>query len=184
MTSRTAAARYARALFDVVLQERGDLGWAGRDLSAFARLMEANPTLARVLSNPAVPAARKRAAVERILASAGGITQPVAKLLQLLADRDRLTLMAEIADAYQQRLMDHLKIVRAEVVTAVPLPSDRVRDLEQSLARTTGRTVELTARVDPAIIGGAITRVGSTIYDGSVTTQLQKMKSALVNAAE
>jgi F-type H+-transporting ATPase subunit delta len=184
MTRRSAATRYARALFDVVLRERAELEWAGRDLSTFADLIARNDALARVLSSPAIPAPRKRAIVEQLLARGGGMLRPVAQLLRLLADRDRLALIGDIADAYQRRLMDHLKIVRAEVVTAVPLPSDRMRDLEKSLARATGRTVQLASRVDSGIIGGAVTRIGSTVYDGSVTTQLQKMKAALASAAE
>ena len=184
MNGRAAAARYARALFDVVLQERGDLEWAGRDLSSFAALVAENAALARVLTNPAIPAPRKRAVVEALLASAGGTTRPVARLLLLLADHDRLTLAGEIADAYQQRLMDHLKLVRAELTTAVPMSADRVRALEKSLARATGRQVQLAARVDPSIVGGAITRMGGAVYDGSVRTQLRRLREALVSAAE
>jgi F-type H+-transporting ATPase subunit delta len=182
MTSRAAAARYARALFDVVLRERGELEWAGRDVTSFADLLAANDALSRDLSNPAIPPARKRAVVEALLAQAGGIMRPVSRLLVLLADKDRLSLVPEIAEAYQQRLMDHQKIVRAEVVTAVPISPDRRRALEQGFARATGRQVQLSARVDPAIIGGAVTRIGSTIYDGSVTTQLQRMKERLVSS--
>lgn len=184
MTSRAAATRYARALFDVMLQERGELEWAGRDLSAFATLVAEHVGLARVLSNPAIPASRKRAVVEALLAKAGGITRPVAKLLLMLAEHDRLMLLGDIAEAYQQRLMDHMKVVRAEVVTAVPMSSDRMRALEQSLARATGRQVQLSARIDPSIVGGAITRIGSTVFDGSITTQLQRLKDQLASAAE
>ncbi len=184
MTGRAAAKRYARALFDVVLQERGDVEWAGRDLSSFAALLTGNPALARVLGNPAIPAARKRAVVEALLASAGGMMGPVGKLLLLLAEHDRVILAGEIAEAYQHRVMEHMKIVRAEVVTAVPMSPDRLRALEQSLARATGRKVQLSASVDPSIVGGAITRIGSTVYDGSVAKQLQRLKEQLVSAAE
>ena len=79
--------------------------------------------------------------------------------------------------------MEHAKVVRAEVVTAVPLPADRVAALQQGLAGATGREVQLETRVDPSIIGGAITRIGSTVYDGSVTRQLEKMKEALTAVA-
>ncbi len=184
MTGRAAASRYAKALFDVVLQERGNLEWAGRDLSSFATLLDENPALARVLKNPAIPAGRKRGVVDALLSSAGGTMRPVANLLLLLASHDRLGLLGDMVEAYQQRLMDHLKVVRAEVVTAVPMSSDRMRALEHSLARATGRQVQLSARVDPAIVGGAITRIGSAIYDGSVAMQLRRLKEQLVSAAE
>lgn len=178
MTSRAAGTRYARALFDVALKE-ADIEQAGRDLAGFAQLVAGNDVLNRVLSNPAIPAARKRAVVEQLLAKAGGVSPVVVKLIALLADRDRLVLLPDIATAYRTRLMEHAKVVRAEVVTAIPIPRDRVAALQQGLARATGRNVQLETRVDPSIIGGAVTRIGSTVYDGSVTRQLEKMKAAL-----
>jgi len=182
MTSRAAGTRYARALFDVALKE-GDIEQVGRDLAGFAGLVAGNDVLKRVLSNPAVPAARKRAVVEQLLAAAGGISPIVVKLLTLLADRDRLAILPDIAGAYKNRLMEHAKVIRAEVVTAVALPADRVAALQRGLAGATGREVQLETRVDPSIIGGAIARIGSTVYDGSVTRQLEKMKDALTGAA-
>jgi F-type H+-transporting ATPase subunit delta len=79
--------------------------------------------------------------------------------------------------------MEHARVIRAEVTTAVALPADRVTALQQGLAHVTGRDVQLETRVDPSIIGGAIARIGSTVYDGSVTRQLEKMKDALIAAA-
>jgi F-type H+-transporting ATPase subunit delta len=181
VTSKAAATRYARALFDVALKE-ADVDRVGRELAEFAATVSGHEGLARVLSNPAIPAPRKRAIVEQVLASGGDLSPVLGKLLLMLADRDRLTLLGELSEAYQQRLMDHAQIVRAEVVTAAPLPADRLDVLKQGLARATGRQVHLDARVDPAIIGGAITRVGSTVYDGSVTTQLQKLKQTLIES--
>jgi F-type H+-transporting ATPase subunit delta len=80
--------------------------------------------------------------------------------------------------------MNHQKVLRGEVTTAVPIAADTVRALEQGLGQATGRQVVLESRVDPSIIGGVITRLGSTVYDGSVTTQLQKMKEALTQSAQ
>jgi len=178
MTSRAAAARYARALFDVALKE-SDVQQAGRDLQGFAQLVAGHESLPKILANPAIPAPKKRALIEHLIARAGSMSPVVAKLLLLLAERDRLVLLSEIETAYQHRLMDHAKVVRAEIVTAVGLPGDRVSALQQGLARATGREVHLESRVDPSIIGGAIARVGSTVYDGSVTRQLEKMKETL-----
>ncbi len=178
MTSRTAAIRYARALFDVVIRE-GDVERVEGELAAFATLIVSNEALHRVLTNPAIPAARKRAAVDALLAKAGQLTPALGKLLLMLAERDRLALLPEMADAYRERLMQHQNVLRAEVTTAVPLEDDRRRALEGSLAKATGRRVTLTARVDPAIIGGAVTRVGSTVYDGSVVRQLERLREQL-----
>lgn len=186
MTSRAAATRYARALFDVVRKESGgrqnDLDKVQQDLSEFAQLVTTHEGLSRALVNPAIPAAKKRAIVEQLLARAAGLSPVLRKLLLLLADRDRLVLLREVSAAYQERLMDHLQVVRAEVTTAMPLPADRVQAVRQGLARASGRQVQLGTRVDPAIIGGVVARIGSTVYDGSVTTQLERLKQKLVEA--
>ena len=98
----------------------------------------------------------------------------------LLAQRDRLAILPDLLAAYRNRLMDHQKVVRAEVTTAVPLESARAQSIERRLAEVTGRQVVLTTTVDPAVVGGMVARVGGTVYDGSVTMQLRKMKARLV----
>lgn len=182
MTGRAAASRYARALFDVARAERLDLPRVEQELAAFSGLMTGNDALMRALTNPAIPAARKRAVIEQLIAHASALLPPVSKLLLMLADRDRLALLPDIADVFRTRLLDHLKIVRAEVVTAIQLPADRMTAIQQGLARATGRQVQLDTRVDPGILGGAVARIGSTVYDGSVTRQLERMHETLVNA--
>jgi F-type H+-transporting ATPase subunit delta len=184
VTNRGAATRYARALFDVTLAEGKDLQRTQRDLGDFARLIAANEPLQRVLSNPAVPVARKRGVVEQLIARAGSLAPAVAKLLLLLAERDRLMLLPDVAQAFDNRLMDHQKVVKAEIITAVALSPDRVAALADGLKRATGRDVQLQSRVDASIIGGAVTRIGSTVYDGSVTRQLERLKETLTSAAD
>jgi F-type H+-transporting ATPase subunit delta len=95
-----------------------------------------------------------------------------------------LSLLPDLAKAYENRLMDHQQVVRAELVTAQPLPADRVGAITAGLKSATGRDVQLETRVDPAIIGGAVARIGSTVYDGSVTRQLERIKESLTNAAD
>ena len=91
-------------------------------------------------------------------------------------------LLPELLASYRERLLDHQKVVRAIVTTAIPLGADRAQAIERGLAQLTGRTVTLATNVDPSIIGGVVARIGSTVYDGSVTTQLQKMKQRLVES--
>ena len=182
MTSRAVASRYARALFDVALAERVDLERIERELSGFATLVGADAQLGRVLTNPAIPTPKKRAVIESLVAHVGPLLPQVSKLLLLLAERDRVAFLPEILQAYRNRLNDYNQVVRAEVVTARALTADGIATLEQRLARATGRKVLLESRVDPSIIGGAVTRIGSTVYDGSVTTQLRKMGEALASA--
>ena len=184
MTSRGAATRYARALFDTALAEQKDLQQTFQDLRGFAALMIENEALGRALTNPAIPKSRKHAVVEQLLARAGSLQPAVAKLALLLAERDRLALLPEVAQAFEQRLMDFQKIVRAQLVTATALPDDRVAAIKNGLTRATGRDVTLETRVDPSIIGGAVARIGSTVFDGSVTRQLERMREALGAAEE
>src|SRR5712691_4822019 len=178
MTNRTAATRYARALLEVAVKEKADLDQIERELASVVDLFSRHKELAHVLLNPVVPAPRKRAAMEALTAR-GRLVPMVAKLLVLLAERDRLILIPDLLQAYRDRLLDYRNVIRAEITTTTPLAADRVKAIEASLARASGRTVTLSANVDPAIIGGVVTRIGSTIYDGSVTRQLQRMKEKL-----
>jgi F-type H+-transporting ATPase subunit delta len=107
------------------------------------------------------------------------MSTPAAKLLALLAARGRLPLLPDLLDVYRERLMEHQRVVRAEVTTAVPLSPERTAQLQQRLSGATGRAVTMTTKVDASIIGGMITRIGSTVYDGSVAAQLAKVKDRL-----
>jgi F-type H+-transporting ATPase subunit delta len=185
VTSGAAANRYARALFDVVVADSAaKLDAAQTELQAFSELFLKNEALAGIVANPAIAVGKKAALAKALVDRAGAGTPAVGKLVVLLASRDRLVLLPEIARAYRARVMDYQKIVRGEVTTATALPADRLRALEEGLQRATGRTVVLESRVDPSIIGGVITRLGSTVYDGSVTTQLERMKQALIESGQ
>jgi F-type H+-transporting ATPase subunit delta len=181
MTNRAAATRYARALFDVV--RNSDPERAGDEFNAFAALIAGHADLQRTLTSPAVPTAAK-AKIVAALVQQQPPSQPVARLLALLAERDRLVLVPDIVEAYRQRLLDHQQVVRAQVTTAVPLPQDRTAALEQSLAQATGKRVIVTTQVDPSIIGGVVARIGSRVYDGSVANHLARVKAQLVDAAQ
>jgi len=177
MSTRASAARYARALLDAVAKT-GNPEQVDTDLTAFDSLVARTPDLQKAFSNPAVPIAAKRAIVEKLLAQ-GGISGLAAKVLLLLAERDRLSDVGDLAAAFRDRLMEHRRIVRAEVTTAEPLGAERLAELEQRLAAATGRRVTMTTRVDPALIGGAVARVGSVVYDSSIATQLERIRERL-----
>jgi len=177
MPSRASAARYARALFDVALKE-SDPVQIERDLAAFADLMSSNAELHGAFTNPAVPASAKRRIAEA-LGTRLNAAPPTRKLFGLLADRDRLAIVPDLLAIYRERLMEHQQVVRAEVTTAAPLTPERVTQIEQTLAALTGRKVDMKTSVDPAIIGGVVTRIGTTVYDGSIATRLAKLKEKL-----
>jgi len=182
MTNKTAETRYARALLDIGVKEKSNLEQISQELGEFVDLFTQYPALAKVLLNPAVPVQRKTAAVNELLQRAKPMPI-VGKLIALLAGRDRLVLLPEMLASYRERLLDHQNVVRAEVTTATPLEADRAKAVESGLAKMSGRTVTLSTKVDPSIIGGVIARIGSTVYDGSVTRQLEKMKERLVESA-
>ncbi len=183
MTNRGAATRYARALFDTVLAEGLDLLQTQKDLAEFATLVAGNDDLQRVLTNPAIPVARKRGVIEQLIARAS-LQPTVGKLLLMLAERDRLVILPDVAHVFDARLMEHQNVVRARIVTAVALSPDRVTALAAGLTRATGRNVLVDTQVDPAIIGGAVARIGGTVYDGSITRQLERIRDTLAGAAE
>src|SRR5215831_16891415 len=125
MTNSTAANRYARALLDVAVKERADVDQIERELASFVELFAQYPALERVFLNPVVPVPRKRAAME-VLTARVRVTPILAKLLGLLAERDRLVLVPGVLAAYRDRLLEYRKVVRAEITTAAPVPPDRV----------------------------------------------------------
>ena len=177
MTTRASAARYARALFDVALQEANP-EQVGRDLTAFGDLLDQHSELHKVLTNPGIPIQGKVGVVREVVARAGWAA-PVGKLLLMLADRDRLTIWRDLIALYHERLLEHQQVIRAEVTTAAPLSAERTAAIEHRLAAATGRRVMLSMKVDPTIIAGVVTRIGGTVYDGSVATQLEAMKQRL-----
>jgi F-type H+-transporting ATPase subunit delta len=181
MTNKTAALRYARALLDVAVKEKAALEPIADDLASFLNLFTQNPALEKVMLNPAVPVPRKRAAMVELTDRAHA-SPILSKLLVLLAERDRLVLLPDLLSAYRERLLDHQQVVRAEVATAAPIGPAEAQAIERALARVTGRTVRLATRTDPSIIGGVVARIGDTIYDGSVTRQLELMKKSLSEA--
>ena len=180
MSTRASAARYAKALFDVAIAESTP-EQAEKELVSFSELVRTHADLRQALESPALPAARKTAIVAQLL-DRQQPSSPVRKLLLLLAGRDRLDLLTDLVAVFHERVMEHLKVVQAEVTTAAPLPAGRAEQLQQRLGTMIGRTVTLTTKVDPALIGGMVTRIGSTVYDGSVATQLSALRQRLTES--
>ncbi|MEI6669689.1 MAG: ATP synthase F1 subunit delta [Acidobacteriota bacterium] len=180
MTRRASAARYARALLDVALAE-SDPQVIEEQLAAVTDVFRSHADLWSVVTNPAVPVTRKQAIVSALLPKLE-LNPILAKLLTMMVGRDRLALLPELLETYRSRLMDHQKVVRAQVTSAVPIPADRVKKLEASLGALTGRKVLMTTATDPSMMGGVVTRIGSTVYDGSVKRQLEKMRERLGSA--
>ena len=178
MSQRTSANRYARVLFDVALQEKVDLAQVDRDLAALAAVLREHAELLHAATGHGVPDATRKA-VAAAIAAKMALAVPVGKLLVLLADHRRLALLPDLADAYRERLLAHQNIVQAQVRSAVPLTPEATTALARQLSAVTGKQVDLTVSVDQDLIGGLVATIGSTVYDGSVKTQLKKMREAL-----
>jgi F-type H+-transporting ATPase subunit delta len=178
MSLRTSATRYAKALLVVAIQE-SDPARIEADLSEIVGAMTTSSELRRAMLNPAVPQSA-RVSLVRALSDRAGVQAPLAKLLVMLAERGRLELLPDLLDVYRERLLAHSNIVRGRVTSAVPLAPERVHALEESLGARTGKHVQLDPAVDPALIGGVVARIGSTVYDGSIRMQLQKMRQQMV----
>jgi F-type H+-transporting ATPase subunit delta len=179
MSARASAARYARALLDVAVKE-ADPEQVGRDLAAFAELVRGHAGLRDALTNPVVPAEAKQRVVSDLVAKQG-LKPPVSKLLLMLAERDRMAILPDLVHLYTTRLEEFRGIVRAQVTAATELSAEQAAQLQQRLSTATGRTVTLTTSVDPSLIGGVVARIGSTVYDGSVAAQLEKMREKLLS---
>jgi F-type H+-transporting ATPase subunit delta len=178
MSRKAAGAREARALLDVATRE-SDPDRVGAELDAIADAMRTQPEVQALLLRPGLPIARRVQALQ-LIASSLGLTPLVSKLLTAFAELDSLRLVPDLAAAYRTRLLDRKNIVSAEITTAVPLTPETADRVGRALGQASGKQVLVSTRVDPAIIGGVVARVGSTVYDGSVTTQLARMRQKLV----
>jgi F-type H+-transporting ATPase subunit delta len=176
---RTVARRYAGALFDVARRNHAIDRVEGH-LHAFNDLLNAHADLRRVFETPAVAPQKKRAILDAVMDTAGLVDGEVRQMLRMLADRDRLMLLPAVTSAFDARVRQERHVVQAEVVTAVPLPDAQRAALSVALRRAAGSELTITEKVDPSIIGGVIARVGSLVFDGSVTRQLERMKQRLL----
>ena len=176
------ASRYAQALADAVLAPGSsvDAGEIAKQLRSFEGLVNASPELRNVLLSPAVPTARKRAVVARI-AERAGFSRPVRNFLYVMIDRRRTDLLAETAEAFETAIDERLGFVRAKVTSAAPLSERQQGELQQALSSVAGRQVRCDFTVDASLIGGVVARIGSTVYDGSVRTQLDSLRQRLVS---
>lgn len=179
MSARTSANRYAKALFDVALEEKADLAQVDRDLQAVAAMMKGSPDLLLNLKRGSVTDAERQSLMEAV-SKAMSLSAPVTKMLVLLAKTGKLNLIPDLDAAYRERLLSHQNIVRAEVTSAAQLSPEKTTALAESLSKVTGKKVELSAAVDPELLGGVVAKIGSTVYDGSVRTQLARMRQELV----
>ncbi len=174
MTSSALAFRYANALADVVTRPAAgiDPQRAAAELRAFEAALASSPELREVLSSPAVPPSRKRAVVGRI-AELAGISRVLRNFLLVLIDHRRVTILADVLERFEFLVDERLGFTWALVRSASELDERRRAALVAELERVTGKRVRARFEVDGSLIGGAVAKIGSTVYDGSVRARLE-----------
>jgi F-type H+-transporting ATPase subunit delta len=175
------AARYARALADVVLDAKLNTAEVEQQLQDFAATFAGSKDLKELLLNPSIPAQKRVAILDKINGRVG-CGPKVRNFVAVLIRHERLGALAEILEQYRQEMNRRLSISDAEVVTARPLEDQERAKLEAQVSAVAGNKVNATFREDKSLIGGAIVRIGSTIYDGSVRGRLERLKERLVSS--
>jgi F-type H+-transporting ATPase subunit delta len=181
MIAGVVARRYAKALLELGT-ELGQLDALVEEISAVAESYEASPELQAALENPLFPHAVKKNIVAD-LAQTIGLGQTARNTVFLLNDRRRMRTLPGIARLLREMNDKKKGLLRAEVVTAAPLSEAYFARLQQQLEKMTGRKVVLDKREDPTILAGVITRIGDTVYDGSLRARLHEIKHALLPSA-
>lgn len=178
MTVSVVGKRYARALLQL-LPDAAAISRAQTDLQDFARGFESSRELRSVFENPSISQQSRREVLREIARSAS-MMDSVRDLLQLLSDRQRMAHVGEVAEAFTSMAEARSGKLRAEVVTASPLPQAYFAELERVLRDITGKQIVLVHKIDPSLIGGVTTRIGDQVFDGSVKSRLAELSHELL----
>ncbi len=170
--------RYARAFADVVIEKKLDPRKVEDELWSFVKIVESVPDLRTVWENPSVEARQKRAVLDQIINRIGG-SRMLRNFVAVLIDHRRVAALPEIARQFELDLNERMGLADAEVTSARELNDAEKRALESRVSQVTGKTVRARYKTDARVLGGAVVKVGSTIYDGSIRGQLEKLKEAL-----
>jgi F-type H+-transporting ATPase subunit delta len=173
-----ATSRYARAFVDVVIDGRLDANRVLQELESMTATARDNQQLRQVWESPAIAADQKRSLLDAIVARQG-ISRPVRNLIAVLIDHRRIASLEQVVKDFQQELDHRLGFAEAEISSARELSESEKRALESQIERLSGKKVRARYSQDASLLGGAVVRLGSTIYDGSVSGQLEKIREQL-----
>lgn len=175
--------RYARALAAVLNDQKLDLIAAQGQLNSFANLLDESVELREVLQNPSIPETQKLKVLDA-LAPRLGLSRPIRNFIAVLTHHQRLHELRDMIGAYANLADESKGIAEVEITTARPLDADNRRLLEQQVAKLAGDSrVQAVYREDASLLGGAVVKLGSTVYDGSVRGQLEQMRQRLATAS-
>jgi len=178
----TVTNTYARAFADVVMSSHLDPTRTLAETQQVAALLRESKELHEIWEAPSIPAEQKRAVLDAIAAKAG-ISRPVRNFVAVLIDKRRINSLADIVAQFAKELNERLGFAEADITTARELTATERGDLERDLAKVTGKNIRARYSEDKALLGGAIARVGSTVYDGSVKGQFEKIRAQLISSA-
>ncbi len=179
MSVETVARRYASALADVVVKS-GETEIVRSELKIWEELVNSNANLQDAFANPAIAHLSKEKVLESLLVKAKPTTT-TANFLRVLLRNSRLTELGQINEKFASVLEERSGVVAANITSARELSVAEKSDLQANLAKLTGKQVNLNFDINEEIIGGVVTRIGSTVYDGSVKTQLENLREQLIN---
>ncbi len=173
------SATYAEALYQAAA-DKDAVGQVAANLDALAEALGADSDVARVLNNPKVDSRAKKAALGALADMANPLT---INLLQVLVDRGRLEELPSVAGAFADRVASAEGRLAVEVTSAIPLVDDLRAKVVERIREQTGKTPEITERVDPDIIGGLVLRVGGVVTDASVRGRLDGLRRTITDAS-
>ena len=179
MSIETVARRYATALADVVMKT-GETPVVQAELRQWETLILTNNELQHTFSNPSITHVDKENVLGKLIARSNP-SRTSANFLRILLRNGRLMDLAEVNDKFASVLEERSGIVSTSITSARELPVNEREELKRNLEKLTGRRVNLNFAIDENIIGGVVTRVGSTVYDSSVRTQLENLREQLIN---
>jgi len=172
--------RYAQAFLDVVTAEKLDAAAIAAELADFLATWNGSAELREFFVNPAVPAVQKVGFLD-LLNKKLGLKKELRNLLAVLIDNNRIAHVAEVAAAYKKLLQEQSGIRQAEIVTARELDAAEREALVAEVGKLAGARIDASFKLDKAILGGTVVRIGSTVYDGSVRGRLDRLKEALTS---
>ncbi|MFY9794026.1 MAG: ATP synthase F1 subunit delta [Candidatus Sulfotelmatobacter sp.] len=172
------ASTYARAFADVILKAHLDVERAVSELRSVATLLNESSDLRQVWENPAIPVEQKRRVLD-VIAQRDAISKQVRNLVAVLIDHRRTHFLNAVIRQLEKELDARMGFAEAEIISVRELDQTEKREFEQQVAKVTGKKVRAHYGRDASLLGGAVVRVGSTVYDGSVKGQLERMKEAI-----
>jgi F-type H+-transporting ATPase subunit delta len=177
VSSQTVARRYASALADVII-ERGEGAQVLAELAAWEGMILENGPLLEAFSNPTVPYEQKGKLLNELIARTK-VLSTTANFLRILLKNQRLADLPQVNAKLAQVLDERAGVISAQITSARPVTEGLKALLEEKLAHMTGKRIRLTFDTDESLLAGIVTRIGSTIYDGSVRNQLQRLGEEL-----